>query len=52
MLWDDETGTPGAGEETWRNGLTDGERDEIVDAIEDRIPDCSVILPAEDRPAE
>ena len=34
----------------WRNGLTDGDQDDLIEAIESRIPDCSVILDADERP--
>jgi len=49
-VWDIETDTPGEADEIWRNGLTNGEADDLIDEIESRIPDCSVILPADERP--
>jgi hypothetical protein len=49
-VWDMDTDTPGEAEELWRNGLTNADADDLIDAIESRIPDCSVILPADERP--
>ncbi|MCP4870204.1 MAG: hypothetical protein GY898_15980 [Proteobacteria bacterium] len=49
-VWDVETDTPGEADEMWRNGLTSSEAEDMLEAIEERLPDCSVILPGEDRP--
>lgn len=49
-VWDGETDTPGEADAMWRNGLTDGDQDDLIEAIESRIPDCSVILDADERP--
>lgn len=51
-LWNRDNWTPGNPDKVWRNGLSVSRAEEMIEEIEERIPDCSVILPAEDRPEE
>jgi len=51
-LWNRDNWTPGDPDEVWRNGISADRAEEMVEEIEERIPDCSVILPVEDRPED